>query len=151
MPNNDDIEHGYSPITPPEEDIEERELSKPEPAPELVPAPSSKAVWVGAPDAPGQANDGLSDLFSTHNIDEADDLRDLTEVDVDRDIIDADEDSGDLSDLTDVTEEDVLGDEETGQFPDATPYQQQMRRTRQLPGTRRVVRYTPPMSLGRSG
>jgi len=107
-----------------------------------------KAVWVGAPDAPRQANDGISDLFETGSIDESDDLRDLTEVDVDRDIIDADEDSGDLSDLTDVTEEDVLGDEFTGQFPDATPARQRMMKRAVRPPARRPIRYIPPTSAG---
>jgi len=34
-----------------------------------------KTVWVGAPDAPRQASDGISDLFETGSIDESDDLR----------------------------------------------------------------------------
>ena len=140
MSNNDGLRRFYPPVVSvpmeQEEMVEEQER----------PEGDGKAVWVGAPDAPGQADDGISDLFETGTKGEEDDLRDLTSVDVDADIIDVDPDTGDLSDLTDVTEEDVLGDEDTGQFPDATPYQQRMMK-RARPA-RRTTRYTPPTSMG---
>jgi len=124
------------------EEVEEREL---EPEPEQ-PRGESKAVWVGSPGASGKSEDGISDLFDVSNKEEEDDLRDLTSVDVDADIIDADPDTGDLSDLTDVTEEDVLGDEDTGQFPDATPARLRMMKRAKL--VRRATRRNVPTSMG---
>ena len=52
--NRDDIEQDNSPVTLPEGDIEERELSMPEPIPEPVPAPppSGGWDWVGSPSRP---------------------------------------------------------------------------------------------------
>ena len=111
------------------------------------PEEDGKVSWVGSPATPRKADDGISDLFETGTKGEEDDLRDLTTVDVDADIIDADPDTGDLSDLTDVTEEDVLGDEDTGQFPDATPYQQRLRKTRARP-VRKTIRRPPPPTMG---
>jgi len=124
------------------EEVEEREL---EPEPEQ-PRGEGKAVWVGSPDASRKSEDGISDLFEVSNKGEEDDLRDLTSVDVDADIIDADPDTGDLSDLTDVTEEDVLGDEDTGQFPDATPARQRM--MKRAKPVRRATRRNLPTSMG---
>jgi len=103
-----------------------------------------KTVWVGAPDAPGQTDDGISDLF---NVDSENDTADLVSVDIDRDIIDANEETGDLSDLVEVSEEDILGDEETGQVP--LDWKPDAPRGRVLPKYRRTsLRYTPPTSLG---
>jgi len=144
MPNNDDIEQGNPPITPPEGDIEEREISEPEPVPA---PPSSGAIWVGAPDAPRQASDGISDLFEVPT---EDDTSDLVSVDIERDIIDANEETGDLSDLVEVSEEDILGDEETGQVP--LEWKPDVPRRRVLPRYRRVpARYVPPTRAGGVG
>jgi len=141
MPNNDDIEQGNPPITPPEGDIKEQEALEPEPEP--VPAPpSGRAVWVGAPDTPRQASDGISDLFE---VETEDDTSDLISVDIDKDIIDANEETGDLSDLVEVSEEDILGDEETGQVP--LEYKPDVPKRRLLPRYRRIpTRYVPPTS-----
>jgi len=59
--------------------------------------------------------DDMTDLF---NIDskEMTDTEDLISVDIKKDIIDGDED-GTLDDLTQVTKEDVMGDELYGQSP----------------------------------
>ena len=57
---------------------------------------------------PNRIDDGISDLFE---VDDDPDTDDLIEVDMEKDIID-----GDLSDLTEVSEEDVLGDD-LGQVP----------------------------------
>ena len=152
--NSDDLEQGDSPITPPEGDIEERELFEPvtlpapTPAPVLAPEPESqqgsKWDWVGSPSRPEaqEESDGISDLF---RVDSDDDTSDLISVDLEKDIID-----GDLSDLTEVSEEDILGDGETGQVP--LDYKPDTPRRRVLPRYRRTpTRYTPPTSLGRSG
>ena len=144
--NRDDIEQGNSPITPPEGDIEERELSEPEPVPVLP--PSSKWDWIGSPSRPEaqEEDDGISDLFRVTDEDVGasdEDLSDLTDVDMEHDILDADED-GTLNDLVDVTEADIMGDE-LGQRPSRPASQQYRVRRRALP------RYQPPTSMGRSG
>jgi len=101
-----------------------------------------KIVWVGAPDAPKQSNDGISDLFK---VDTDADTDDLISVDIDRDIIDTDED-GTLDDLTTVTEEDILGDD-FGQTSLKGPSKQRYKLVR--PPVRRVQRYlAPPASMG---
>ena len=151
--NRDDIEQGNPPITPPEGDIEEQELFEPVPAPEPepVPAPASRGNkwdWVGSPSRPEaqEEDDGISDLFRVTDEDVGasdEDLRDLTDVDMERDILDADED-GTLDDLVNVTEEDIMGDER-GQRPSKPPSQQRRPRYRLSP------RYQPPTSMGRSG
>ena len=155
--DNDDIEQGDSPITPPEGDIEERELFEPVPIPDPAPAPilepepepeqGSKWDWIGSPSRPEAQGeeDGISDLFRVTEEDVGasdEDLNDLTDVDIEHDILDADED-GSLDDLTTVTEADIMGNE-LGQRPSKPSSQQ--RRAR-----RRIVRYQPPTSMGRSG
>lgn len=59
--------------------------------------------------------DDMSDLFEV-NREELADTEDVIKVDPDKDILDADED-GTLDDLTEVTEEDVMGDKMYGQTP----------------------------------
>ena len=147
--NNDDIEQGYSPITPPEGDIEEQDLSERIPVPVSAPEPeqSSKWEWVGDTNRPeAQENrDGISDLFTVTDDDVGasdEDLSDLTDVNMEEDVLDAGPD-GSLNDLVDVTEADIMGDE-LGQRPSKPASQQH--RTR-----RRVPRYQPPTSMGRSG
>ncbi len=166
--NNDDIEQSRPPITPPEGDIEEQELFEPVsmpapiPVPELEPAPQqfvakqeqpeqeskSRWNWVGSPDRTEaqEESDGISDLFrvTAEDVGASDeDLSDLTDVDIERDILDADKD-GSLDDLTEVTEADIMGDDDFGQRP-AKPSSRQPRRRRIVP------RYQPPTSMRRSG
>jgi hypothetical protein len=158
MPKNiDDIEQEDSPITPPEDDKEEQAMTipetteTPEPVPEIpdpvpgVPDPEpsepsgSKWGWIGAPDHPDaqEHEDGISDLFE---IDSDDDTSDLISVDLEKDIVD-----GNLDDLTEVSEEDIMGDEETGQVP--LDYKPDPPRRRSLPKYRRMSRwYVPPTS-----
>ncbi len=152
--NNDNLEQGGSPITPPEGDIKEHELFEPVPIPALATAPEpqgSKWDWIGSPSRPEaqEKSDGISDLFTVTDADVGasdEDLADLTDVDIERDVLDAGPD-GSLDDLVDVTEADIMGDE-IGQRP-SRPASQQRRTS---PRYRRTsLRYTPPTSLGRSG
>jgi len=147
--NRDDIEQGDSPITPPEGDIDEREILEPVSLPEPVPIPSSKWDWIGSSSRPEaqEESDGISDLFRVTDEDVGasdEDLSDLTDVDMERDILDADED-GSLDDLVDVTEADIMGDDDYGQRPAKPPSRQARNRYRITP------RYQPPTSMGRSG
>ena len=113
--------------------------------------------WVGSPSRPEakKFDDGISDLFEVGN---EDDTSDLVSVDIDKDIIDVSE-RGDLSDLTEVSTEDIMGDEETGQIPlEYTPDdeemiqqfngQRQQPRYRVAPRVSTRPRYTPPTSAG---
>ena len=139
--NRDDIEQGDSPITPPEGDIDERELSMPEP----VLAPSSKWDWIGSPSRPEaqEYSDGISDLFTVTDEDigaSDEDLSDLTDVNLEEDILDAGPD-GSLNDLVDVSQEDIMGS-----APRPKPRYRINPRVRRLPD-----RYNPPTSMGRSG
>ena len=112
----------------------------------------SKWSWIGSPDRPEakEHSDGISDLFTVtdEDVESSDEaLSDLTDVDIEKDILDSDDD-GSLDDLVSVTEEDIMGDE-MGQRP-SKPASQQRRRS--LPKYRRTsLRYIPPTSLGRSG
>ena len=154
--NRDDIEQGDSPITPPEGDIEGRDIFEPVaipepepiPAPEIPPVRSSGWDWVGSPSRPEaqEESDGISDLFrvSSEDVGASDeDLDDLTGVDIEKDILDADED-GSLDDLVVVTDEDIMGNE-LGQRP-AKPQSRQRGTRRRLP-----LGYQPPTSMGRAG
>ena len=140
MPNNEDIQRFYPPARlepvaePDEESIEEGE--------ELVeqeeqeqPEGDKKTVWVGSPDAPRKADDGISDLFEGPNLEEEDeDMADLTEVDFEKDILDAGDD-GTLDDLTSVSQEDIIG---------RSPKRKVVRR----PVRRTARRYNPPAQMG---
>ena len=148
--NRDDIEQGDSPITPPEGDIGEQDIAMPELTPEPVPVPPPRGGWdwIGSPSRPEaqEEDDGISDLFRVTDEDVGasdEDLSDLTDVDMEHDILDADED-GTLNDLIDVTEADIMGDER-GQRPSKPASQQRRPRYRLSP------RYQPPTSMGRSG
>ncbi len=125
-----------SPVLPPDESADEVEEQ-----PQETQEDKGKTVWVGAPDAGGQAPDGLSDLFV---VDEDPDTDDLVSVDIENDIID-----GDLSDLTEVSEDDILGDElgqtDLDYHPDL-PRRKPVVRQRRLP-----ARYVPPTRAGGSG
>ena len=59
--------------------------------------------------------DDMTDLFEV-NREELTDTEDLVSVDIKKDIIDGDEE-GTLDDITQVTEEDVMGDDLYGQSP----------------------------------
>jgi len=127
MPNYDDIEHGYPPMTPPEGDTEGREIYEPEPIP--VPPPSSKQGWnwIGSPSRPEakKHRDGISDLFQADFDGDSEDVNDLVTVDTKRDVLDAGED-GTLDDLVDVFPEDIMGVDSIGQRPS----RKQLRRLR---------------------
>lgn len=142
MPNDDELES-----------IEEQEIPEQEsiPASALTPAPipvqsGSKWNWIGSPDRPEaqKTEDGISDLFEVG--DDLTDTQDLISVDIEKDILDAGPE-GDLSDLVEVSEEDILGDEETGQIP--LDYKPDAPRRRVSPSYRRATpRYIPPTSMG---
>ena len=135
-----------------EEEMDEQELIAPEPvlapAPEPEPAPApkpsgSKWDWIGSPSRPEaqEHSDGISDLFTVDDddLDAGEGVDDLVTVDIERDIMDADAETGDLSDLVDVTEEDIMGSSDYGQ-----PSSRQQRRV----AGRRISRQLPPTSLG---
>lgn len=126
--------------------IDSRELFEPVPTP--APVPSGGWDWIGSPSRPEaqEEDDGISDLFRVDPEDVGasdEDLSDLTDVDMENDILDAGPD-GTLDDLVDVTEDDIMGDE-LGQRPSRPASQQRRPRYRITP------RYLPPTSMGRSG
>jgi len=150
----EDLRRYQIPITPlpPAVDATERLVEPPEEREE------GKWQWIGDPNRPEaeKFDDGISDLFEVGN---EDDTADLISVDIDKDILDVNE-RGSLDDLTSVSMEDILGDEETGQIPlEYSPDDEEIRempmpqqRNRATPrATRRPIRYTPPMSAGRGG
>lgn len=95
----------------------EEEYQEPNAEP-VEPTPQSGWNWIGSPDRPEakENSDGISDLFDVEG-DEEDDIEDATSVDINKDVMDANAETDDLSDLTDVFEEDVMGVDETGQLP----------------------------------
>jgi len=100
--------------------------------------------WIGdnrRPEAQ-KSSDGLSDLFE---VDDDPDTDDVVSVDLEKDIMD-----GDLSDVTDVSEADILGDDEAGQTD--LNYRPDPPRRRPVLHPRRVSqRYVPPTSAGGIG
>ena len=97
--------------------------------------------WIGSPNRPEakKHEDGISDLFEVGG--NEDDVSDLVEVDIDRDVIDTNE-RGSLDDLTEVSEADILGDEETGQVPlEYTPDEETERAINEFNGQRPQPRY----------
>lgn len=119
-----------APVTPPVV------LSRPEPAMELEMEPESSSRsfnWIGSP-TKEDAEDGISDLFEVSDEDIHGGIDDLTSVDIEKDILDAGED-GTLDDLTDVTEADIMGDEDYDQPPNKAGRQasRQSRRSSGLP------------------
>ena len=127
------------PVPEQEEIIEEVEQEQPQEG-ENKPG----FMWVGDPNRPEaqKSSDGISDLFDPGT---EDDTSDLISVDMEGDIIDANPETGDLSDLVDVSEADILGDDETGQVP--LDYHPDQPRRRTLPRYRRIPqRYVPPTS-----
>ena len=157
MYQDSDVEQeGNTMETNPETEMTDLPEAEPESSmPEITSAPvaeSSRWSWIGSPDRPEakEHSDGISDLFTVtdEDVESSDEaLSDLTDVDIEKDILDSDDD-GSLDDLVSVTEEDIMGDE-MGQRP-SKPASQQRRRA--LPKYRRTsLRYIPPTSLGRSG
>ena len=139
MPDNPIEPRFYRPIAPtvpqPVEMDEEQE------APEQESKPGWD--WVGSPSRPEaqEEEDGISDLFRVTPEDvgaSEDDLSDLTDVDIEKDILD-----GDLSDLTDVFEEDVMGEGDMGQKPS-----QKFLRSKRTDRDARRYGEKPPTSLG---
>ena len=136
MPNN--LE-GYNPPIVPSSEPLPGEFDKVEEQPQES-RPGWE--WIGSPSRPEaqKSEDGISDLFDPGT---EDDTSDLISVDMEGDIIDANPETGDLSDLVDVSEADILGDDETGQVP--LDYHPDLPRRRVLPRYRRSAqRYTPP-------
>ena len=98
------------------------------------------------------ADDGLSDLFEVPKHDDLDmDVHDVVGMDVEGDVMD-----GDLSDLVDVSEEDVMGEDpdaedELDEMPGTTPDMRKGEPVRyKLAPQYRPSRYPqpPPTSLG---
>jgi len=154
MPNEDlrkFYPEGYRPLPLPAVPAPEPEMLEDE-GEEQPQEGGSKWEWIGSPSRPEakKYKDGISDLFE---VDTADDTADLVSVDLEEDIIDADED-GSLDSLTEVSEEDIMGDEETGQVPldykpdlDAFNGQNQKPKYRIAPRARRPARYIPPTGM----
>lgn len=108
-------------------------------------------TWLGSPKYPGadKYSDGISDLFEFGNETDTDDL---ISVDIDRDIVDAGND-GTLNDLVDVTEQDIMGDDNGQQSlnyePEADVYGGQSPLDENPLPQRRLTR-TPPKRVFRS-
>jgi len=137
MPNEDlrkFYPEGYRPLPLPAVPAPEPEILEDE-GREQPQEGEGKTVWVGAPDAPRQASDGISDLFEVDTDAEEADVDDLVDVDYEKDILDANE-NGDLEDLVDVSQEDIIG---------RAP--QPKLRYRVVPRARRPIRYIPPTSM----
>ena len=118
-------------------------ISEEESQEQLESEQGGKWQWVGDSNRPEaqKSDDGISDLFE---VDSNDDTSDLVSVDLERDIID-----GDLSDLTEVSEDDILGDD-LGQTD--LDYRPEPQRQISRRPTRRVVRrYVPPTNVGGIG
>lgn len=104
--------------------------------------PQGKTVWVGSDAAGGKADDGISDLFKSLDQDEIDeDIRDLTDVDAEVDIIDSDDD-GTLDSLTEVSRADIMGDDE-----DISMETERKQSRRVSPTARRTVRIVPETGI----
>lgn len=115
----------------PEEEEEVNETENPgavEEAPEVIPVPQPMPPVYEVPPPEAQKpviDDGISDLFFVPDDPDTDDV---VAVDMDYDIIDADED-GTLDDATTVSEEDIMGDD-FGQSPLDGPGTQEARKKR---------------------
>lgn len=93
-----------------------------------------------------EQDDDVSDLFEVDR-DELTDTKDVVTVDIEEDILDADEEGG-LDDVTTVTEEDIMGDEVYGQSPLEGSDVQEKKKIQQVrkPVYRRVI--PPPQIRG---
>ena len=98
-----------------------------------------KWQWVGDDRRPEaqESSDGISDLFTVDPEQITDDVEELCDVDFDRDIMDSNE-NGDLEDLVNVTNEDIIGMAPRPQYRRPAP----RRRTNRRNGP------PPPTSLG---
>lgn len=115
------------------------ELNMPEEIEEDESEQGSKWNWIGSESRPEakKSSDGISDLFE---VDSDNDTDDLLKVDIEKDIMD-----GDLSDITEVTEEDIMGDDIYGQSPLDEPVGQ---RTKRIPPRSGIIRrpISPPIT-----
>lgn len=85
------------------------------------------------------------DLFEFDPEEELD-TEDVISVDVDKDVLDADPD-GSLNSVTDVTDEDMIGDELYGQSPLADSYHQKKKKeAQQIQKVKRTYLGPPPIS-----
>jgi hypothetical protein len=139
MNEQDNIEQEYS------VELTQEPVSIPSPIP--APVAGSSWDWVGSPTRPEAQgeDDGISDLFRVDPADvgaSEEDLSDLTDVDIERDVLDADED-GSLDNLITVTSEDIMGDDVYGQRPSRPASKQRLVRRRTTPA------FTPYTSMRR--
>lgn len=88
--------------------------------------------------------DDMSDLFEV-NRDDILDTEDVVGVNMERDILDANEE-GNLDDLTTVTDEDIMGSEMYGQSPLENSVAQKRRKAQQV--VKPVYRIVPPPQVG---
>ena len=100
------------------------------------------------PESEEEKGDGTQDLFEV-DPDDLLDTDDVVGVDMEKDILDADED-GSLDSLTTVTDEDVMGDELYGQSPlDTSDVQRRKKKAQQAQVIRRVnYPVTLPSQMG---
>lgn len=100
------------PVTPPPELPSGLEIEMPPETPEE----DKKWKWVGDTSHPDNVSgDGVSDLFKVEDDYIADDPSDVTQLDVEEDVLDADED-GSLESVLGVDEEDILGEDLSGEL-----------------------------------
>lgn len=131
-----------------------------EPQPPLVES-KPRWQWIGSKRnvAAATSKDGISDLFRIDTGAEKEDIRDAVDVDIDRDIRDADPD-GSYDSVTTVTPAQVMGDEEPEpELGSELDYELPQRPTRDRfyatgrrprPGNGVIIRRRepPPMSMG---
>jgi hypothetical protein len=102
-PTPDDAPEPEEPVAPPTP-VPTAEIEPPEP-------PEERWTWVGDKSHPdNQEGDGISDLFKVEDDAISDDPSDVTNVDIEEDVLDADED-GSLDSVVGVDEEDILGED----------------------------------------
>ena len=92
------------------------------------------------PEPEEKPKDDTADLFEVDS-EELVDTDDLVEVDIDKDILDADED-GSFDDLTTVSNEDIMGDDMYGQSPLDGPGTQEQKK-KQVRIARQVYKPKP--------
>jgi len=132
-------------MIPEELEEEEEEEWEQEPVSRFVVPPQPQQISpIPVPVEPEKKGDGISDLFEVTKEDIDDDSAERVTVDVERDIIDADEGGG-LEDLVEVTEEDIMGDEMYGQTPLEGASKQRRMEKRYFVRPRRI---TPPPTMG---
>ena len=122
-----------------EELVNEQEQSLPE-----VEEVKPKWQWIGDTERPeaAETEDGISDLFEVNDENDTDDL---LRVDVEKDVLDANPETGGLDDLTEVSETDIMGDEDN-QVPLYYKPDKPRQRFRRI--QRIARRETPDTSMG---